>query len=128
MPGQATPPGRPGLDAAGVGVGAGTFWVVIATNLPAKFPLRSWVVLLAPWIAVGCTNGWQWGKLAVRRQARRRDLERLLRRVEAAQRAILDHPHATPEQRQEAAALLARLQRRRTEADLRRIETLLGDE
>jgi hypothetical protein len=124
----ATKPDGPGLDAAGVGVSAGTFWVVIATHLPANFPFRSWIILLAPWVSVGCSHGWGWVKQALRRYLRRRELEALIRRLEARQRSILTDPRASEEQRQEAAALLARLQRSRTEADLKRMETLLADE
>jgi hypothetical protein len=50
------------VDAGAAGAGGGTMLVLLANNLPADSPWKSWLVIIAPSLSVGISALWFWAK------------------------------------------------------------------
>lgn len=117
--GQQPPSGSGGsrvpanLDSATAGASLGTVIALLANNLPDTYWFKSWLIILAPIIAVGVSTLAAWGKRWYTRKSHKQELEDSLDFAEEYLSSIIRRRSSTPSEREYAKEKLALLKKQR---------------
>ncbi|WP_448701828.1 hypothetical protein ACFGVR_06200 [Mucilaginibacter sp. AW1-3] len=112
-----TSPNKSNLQAGVAGAGGGTLILLLAKNLPDTNEYKSWLLIIAPSVAVGLSAFWKWLSNYIDNYLKRRKAEQLKDKLREESERALTSPHIPQDQKDIIKAKLA-------EFELQNIDTL----
>ena len=120
--------GSSNLDTATAGASLGTLLELLVLNLSDVHWFKSWLMILAPAIAVGASSLAAWGKREYRRHNRQKELDTSLELAEDFLASIIKSKRSTPDEKAYATAKLETLKRQRMDRIIDKVARLIDEE
>lgn len=112
------------ITASAAGAGSGTLLVLLANNLPAVNPWKSWLLIVAPSATIAIAFLWRALDAAVSRYLRKRELRSVVLQAQATLKAALENGNTSAQHRSKLKHELKQLELLLVQTDVEKIKAL----